>query len=49
MQQIRNWLDAHPNEIVVMWLSKHGSECSTGVNQYPNTTIAEKVFVFIFV
>ncbi len=41
-KQIRQWLDDHPKEIVVLWLSKHGSECSIGDSQYPNTSIEVK-------
>ena len=28
LQQVRAWLVAHPTEVVVMWMSKHGSECN---------------------
>ena len=41
-KEIRLWMDMHPEEIVVLWLSKHGSTCATGENQYPETSIAEK-------
>jgi hypothetical protein len=37
--EIREWMNSHPKEIVVMWLSKHGSECRTGEDQYPNVSI----------
>lgn len=39
---IRDWLIAHPSEVVVMWVSKHGSECATGNNAYPKTPIDAK-------
>jgi hypothetical protein len=39
---IREWMDAHPSEIVVMWLSKHGSTCKTGNDQFPNVPIDVK-------
>lgn len=39
---IRKWLDAHPKEVVVLWLSKHGSECAVGEDQYPKTPIDVK-------
>lgn len=42
LKEIRDWLLAHPTELVVMWVSKHGSECRTGEGQYPNTPIEEK-------
>lgn len=41
-QEIRQWMDAHPSEVVVMWLSKHGSECATGEEQYPKVTVEQK-------
>ena len=31
--EVRSWMDAHPTEVVVMWLSKHGNECATGQEQ----------------
>jgi len=40
--EIKQWMDAHPSEIVVMWVSKHGTECSTGLDQYPNTPVDVK-------
>lgn len=42
LQAIRDWMDAHPTEIIAMWLSKHGSQCYTGNDQYPNVTIPVK-------
>ena len=39
---IRDWLVKHPTEVVVLWLSKHGSACAKGADQYPNTSIQEK-------
>jgi len=41
-KQIRSWMDTHPSEVVVMWLSKHGSECATGEDQYPKVGIEQK-------
>ena len=41
-KEIRSFIDTHPKEIVVLWVSKHGSQCAAGENQYPNTTIAQK-------
>lgn len=32
-REIRAWMDQHPSEVVVMWLSKHGNECATGQDQ----------------
>jgi len=39
LQQIRQWMDEHPSELVVLWMSKHGSECKTGQDQYPDVSI----------
>jgi len=40
--EIREWMDAHPSEVVVLWLSKHGSTCKVGEDQYPNVSVEEK-------
>lgn len=42
LTDIRTWMDKNPTEIVVMWLSKHGSTCAVGDDAYPNVTISEK-------
>ena len=42
LQEIRDWMEQHPSEVVVMWMSKHGSSCVKGNSQYPNTPIAIK-------
>lgn len=42
MQQVRAWMDKHPQEIVVMWLSKHGGTNDVGESQYPKTPVAAK-------
>ena len=42
MKEIRHWMEVHPHEIIVLWISKHGSECAKGEEQYPNVTSAEK-------
>jgi len=41
-RQLREWMDAHPGEIVVLWLSKHGDAEATGQDQYPNVTPEQK-------
>ena len=38
LKQARDFLDQHPSEILVLWLSRHGSSCKTGQDQYPGTT-----------
>lgn len=40
LKQVRQWLDQHPSEIVVLWMSRHGSECDKG--QYPKTSPQEQ-------
>ena len=40
--EIRAWVDAHPSEIVVLWVSKHGNNDATGDDAYPGVTVAEK-------
>jgi hypothetical protein len=40
--QIKDWMEAHPSEIIVMFLSKHGNTCNKGTAQYPNTPPAVK-------
>lgn len=42
LHEVRTWLDAHPTEIVAMWISKHGSECKTGNDQYPGVSQSTK-------
>jgi hypothetical protein len=40
--EVRSWLDAHPTELVVLWLSKHGSECAVGQDAFPGVSPATK-------
>jgi len=42
LQQAKDFLDNHPSEVLVLWISRHGSECAMGTDQYPNTTPAER-------
>lgn len=42
LRQIRVWLDEHPHEIVVLWLSKHGSTTATGQHAYPGVSPTQK-------
>ena len=42
LTEIRAWVDNHPTELVVLWISKHGDCCATGQEQYPKTPIEEK-------
>ena len=42
LQLIRDWMDKHPQEIVVIHLSRHGDVEADGEHAYPNTPIEEK-------
>ena len=35
LTQIRDWLVAHPTEVLTMWISRHGDACAKGDAQYP--------------
>lgn len=28
LREIREWMDAHPQELVIMWISRHGNTCN---------------------
>ncbi len=40
MKAIAEWMRAHPTEVVVMSLTRHGDFCVNGTDQYPGTTPA---------
>jgi hypothetical protein len=42
LQELRQWLDQHEHEIVVMWLSKQGDTAASGTDQYPNVSPDDK-------
>jgi hypothetical protein len=42
MQEVYEWMVAHPTEVVVILISKHGSKCATGDKQYPGVSVSEK-------
>jgi hypothetical protein len=42
LQQAKDFLDTHKNEVLVMWLSRHGNGCAAGNDQYPNVASADK-------
>ncbi len=49
LSSIRAWLDSHPNEILVIWVSYHGGVCSVGQDQYPGVPVeAKKLMWTIF-
>ena len=41
-KEIQHWLLSHESEIVVIWVSKHGSQCAVGNDQFPNVTVTDK-------
>ena len=40
--EARAFLEAHPREILLIWISRHGNPCATGQEQYPGATPAKK-------
>ncbi|CAK9109332.1 unnamed protein product [Durusdinium trenchii] len=38
LKDVRTWMDAHPQELVVLWASRHGNTGACGTDQYPDTT-----------
>jgi len=46
LKEAKTWLDAHPKEIVVFWVSRHGNAHLNGTEQYPNTTPEQRQAFF---
>ena len=42
LQTVRDWLELHPHEIVVIWLSRRGSTDDIGNDAYPDVSFQEK-------
>ncbi|GMH64573.1 hypothetical protein TrRE_jg2823 [Triparma retinervis] len=42
LKEIRDWLDAHPGEVVVLWMSKHGNGGAVGDEAYPGVSVNDK-------
>lgn len=42
LQEIRDWMETHTSEIIVMGLSRHGGLCYQGEQAYPNTEYIRK-------
>lgn len=42
LTEARRFMDTHPGELLVLWLSRHGSACLSGQGQYPDVTAAQK-------
>jgi hypothetical protein len=41
-KEIRQWMNEHPTEVLVIYLSRHGNADATGQDQYPITSVATK-------
>jgi len=41
-REIRAWLDLHPDEIIMLWLSRDGNPTATGHRQYPDVSREQK-------
>ena len=42
LAEIRDWLLSHDGEIVVVWMTKHGSELAVGEDAFPGVTPSQK-------
>jgi hypothetical protein len=42
MQQAKEFMDTHPNEVITLWLSRHGEICKKGTDQFPGSSVAER-------
>ena len=42
LSELRAWVDAHPTEVVAIWLSRHGSTSAVGDDQFPGVDVAAK-------
>eukprot|EP01006_Ploeotia_vitrea_P058068 TRINITY_DN68733_c0_g1_i1.p1 TRINITY_DN68733_c0_g1~~TRINITY_DN68733_c0_g1_i1.p1 ORF type:complete len:479 (+),score=21.77 TRINITY_DN68733_c0_g1_i1:25-1461(+) len=42
LKEIKQWVDAHPKEVITLWFSRHGSECKKGNDQYPGVDDKDK-------
>ena len=42
LRAVRFWMDAHPTEIVVMWISREGNAGAKGREQYPDASGADE-------
>ena len=42
MISIKEWLVNHPTEIIIIECTRHGHECSSEYEQYPNVSVSEK-------
>jgi hypothetical protein len=42
LQELRDFLVEHPAEVVALWISRHGSQCAKGDDQYPDVKSEDK-------
>jgi len=42
LKEVRDWLIEHDGEVVVFWITKHGSDQATGDDAYPNVSKEDK-------
>ena len=42
LKELKNWMLSHPSEVVVLWMTKHGSEDATGDDAYPGVKPSDK-------
>ena len=42
LKELKNWMLSHPSEVVVIWMTKHGSGDATGNDAYPGVKPADK-------
>ena len=42
LKEIRDWMEAHPGEIVVLWMTKHGNGGAVGDDAYPGVSVEDK-------
>ena len=45
-REIRTWLDQHPQEIIILWLSRRGATGDTGNDQYPGVSLEQKADIW---
>lgn len=46
LKSVRAWMDAHPTEFVLLWVSRHGGVCETGDTAYPGVSTEQKQAFF---
>jgi hypothetical protein len=49
LEAIREWMEQHSEEVVVIWFSRHGSVSDRSESAYPQTPVSAKRFFWRFV